>query len=165
MSTKNTNAKASATSNEVTSAPVNNNAKQRKKKAKVATPKTEQEIAKKNRVKISSECNALYVAEFKSLKSCLDVLLNSPHFEAKRANLTTLGINLADLTPSNFVNFVPSDLVFTWLNDKKEEQKSILKKAFPKDYTKAVKIATLAEYRRNTWTVRAVCQMLDKYLG
>jgi hypothetical protein len=157
MSTKNTNAKASA---KASAKPVNN-----AKKAKVTTPKTEQEIAKKNRVKISSECNALYVAEFKSLKSCLDVLLNSPHFEAKRANLTTLGINLADLTPSNFVNFVPSDLVFSWLNDKKEEQKSILKKAFPKDYTKAVKIATLAEYRRNTWTVRAVCQMLDKYLG
>lgn len=156
---------SSATGNKVTSAPVNNNAKASAAKAKVSTPKTEQEIAKKNRVKISSECNALYVAEFKSLKSCLDVLLNSPHFETKRANLVTLGISLADLTPSNFVNFVPSELVFTWLNDKKEEQKSILKKAFPKDYTKAVKIATLAEYRRNTWTVRAVCQMLDKYLA
>lgn len=128
---------------------------------------TEFEKAYKNRSSISSACNDLFRAEFTSLKHCIDILLNHDAFCAKRANLTTLGIDLSALSASTFMAYIPSELVFTYSEGKKgtadyKEFTTILKKAFPKEYTASVKKATLAEYRRSTWSVRAVCTFLDK---
>lgn len=132
------------------------------KQPKKAKDLTAFEKAYKERAKVSSECAALYRTETTSLKYCIDLLLNHPSFEAKRVNLTTLGVNLGELSASSFINYIPTELKFVYKDNEGKEFSTILKKAFPKDYTKATKIAVLGEYRRNMWSVRAVCGILDK---